>query len=1092
MKSTYRFVSLLSLLFLFYSFNITAGNTKKKQKKQNTLLNSGTFSGLTFRSIGPALKSGRIADIVIHPSNPNTWYVAAGSGGVWKTENAGTTWQPLFDSQPVYSIGCIAVDPVNTHTVWVGTGENVGGRHVGWGNGIYKSTDDGKTWKNLGLKHSEHISKIIVNPKNPDIVWVAAQGPLWNKGGDRGLFKTTDGGKSWQLMLKGDNEWTGVTDIAVDPRNPDIIYAATWQRGRTVAAYMGGGPGTAIYRSDDGGKSWKKLKNGLPHQNMGKIGIAISPQKPDVIYAAIELERRSGAVYRSENRGESWVKMSNTVSGATGPHYYQELYASPHQFDRIYLADVRMKVSQDGGKTFKIMAEKEKHSDNHALAFKKDDPDYLLVGCDGGVYESFDLAKSWHYISNLPLTQFYFLALDDSKPFYHIYGGTQDNNTQVGPSATDNATGIVNSDWIIVQNADGAQPAVEPGNPDIAYAQAQEGFLYRIDRKTGERTFIQPQPEKNEGPERYNWNAPILISPHSPTTLYFGSHRLWRSNDRGDSWEAVSGDLTNYQERLTLPIMDKTWSWDSPWDIYAMSTYNTITAIAESPVKKGLLFVGTDDGRIQISENGGEKWHEITVDKIPGVPANAYVNDIKADLFDKNSVYIALDNHKTGDYKPYLFKSTDRGKTWISLKGDLPDTTIVWRIVQDPVKPQLLFAATEFGIYFTLNGGKNWIKFTGGLPTISFRDIMIKPEENDLVCASFGRGFYILDDYSLLREIDESQLEKEALLFKPQNGWWYLPKINSRADQGASFFKAQNPPYGVTFTYYLKNGYKSKKQQRKEKEQKLIKEKKPVTFPGWDSVENEFTELSPEIILTVKNDNGEVVRRIKGAINKGIHRITWDLRWPNTPVIDCESLGKSQNGNMLMSGIMAAPGKYSATLAKVIDGKTTLLAEPVEFEVIPLRKAALQGAPPKEAEKFRQDVVKTNRKARIVSGKVNTAYSKINKMYAALNASSTEPGILEEETVAIRDSLIALRHKLYGITAKKIVGEKNKPFVYSRIMILYQGIGTTTYGPTQTLLKTMEIINYEVDDINKVITRINKEQLPALEQKFNAAGIFVE
>ncbi len=1092
MKISYRFIPLLAIAILLSSFNVTAGSKKKKhsETKTDVLLKSSTFSGLKFRHIGPALKSGRIADIAIHPQDPSIWYVAAGSGGVWKTENAGTTWQPIFDNQPVYSIGCIAVDPVNPHTVWVGTGENVGGRHVGWGDGVYKSTDDGKTWKNMGLKHSEHISKIIVHPKNSDIVWVAAQGPLWSKGGDRGLYKTTDGGKTWQLVLKGDNDWTGVTDIALDPRNPDVIYAATWQRGRTVAAYMGGGPGTAIYRSDDGGKSWKKLTNGLPAQDKGKIGIAVSPQKPDVIYAAIELERRKGAVYRSENRGESWTKMSNTVSGATGPHYYQELYASPHKFDRIYLADVRMQVSEDGGKTFHVMPEKEKHSDNHALAFRNDDPDYLLVGCDGGVYESFDLAKHWRFIANLPLTQFYFLALDDAEPFYHIYGGTQDNNTLVGPSRTDNATGIENGDWLIVLNADGAQPAVEPDNPNIAYAQAQEGYLYRIDRKTGERTFIQPQPGKDESYERYNWNAPILISPHSPTRIYFGSQRLWRSDDRGDSWKAVSGDLTNYQERLALPIMGKTWSWDSPWDVYAMSTYNTITAIAESPLKEGLLYVGTDDGRIQISENGGDSWKEITVNKLPGVPTSAYVNDIKADLFDENTLYVALDNHKTGDLKPYLYKSNDRGKTWTSIKGDLPDTTIVWRIVQDNKKPELMFAATEFGMYFTLNGGKNWIKFTGGLPTISFRDAMIQPRENDLVCASFGRGFYILDDYSLLREISEEQLKNEALLFKPRKGWWYIPKINSRADQGAAFYKAPNPDFGVTFTYYLKDGYKTLEQQRKEKEQKLKKEKKAVTFPGWETVEKEKTSLKPEVIITIKNSDGEVVRRLKGNTSKGMHRISWDLRWPQPKVITCGDVKTMNTGGN--SGILAAPGNYTATLSKVINGEATTISEPVTFEVVPLRDGTLKGASPQEAEAFWQQVNETVKTAKAVSLDVNQTYQKVIKLYNALNSASIEPGTLEKQTEALRNELIDLQVKLFGIISKKKVGEKENPYVFSRIGVLYQGISNSTYGATQTLLQTMNMINEEVKSIDQNITKIKETELPALVKQYEAAGIVIE
>ncbi|MGD8306689.1 MAG: glycosyl hydrolase, partial [Ignavibacteria bacterium] len=452
-----HFISFVTLLALTFVSIIVA------QNNPDELLKSSTFSGLKFRSIGPAFMSGRIADIAIHPEDDNFWYVAVGSGGVWKTTNAGTTWQPIFEDQSSYSIGCVTIDPNNPSIVWVGTGENVGGRHVGYGDGIYKSEDEGNSWTIMGLKESQHISKIIVHPENSDIIWVAAQGPLWNKGDERGLYKSVDGGKIWNKKL-GDDEWVGVTDIAIDPRNPDLMYAVTWQRHRNVAAYMGGGPGTGIHKSTDGGETWIQLKNGLPTSNWGKTSIAISPQNPDVIYAAIELDRRKGSVFKSTNRGATWEKQSDAVSGATGPHYYQELYASPHKFDRIYLVDVRMQISEDGGKTFRIMKEKFKHSDNHAIVFRKDDPDYLLVGTDGGIYESFDLAENWRFISNLPVTQFYKVAVDDAEPFYNIYGGTQDNNTQGGPSRTDNVHGIRNSDWFITLYADGHQPATEPGN----------------------------------------------------------------------------------------------------------------------------------------------------------------------------------------------------------------------------------------------------------------------------------------------------------------------------------------------------------------------------------------------------------------------------------------------------------------------------------------------------------------------------------------------------------------------------------------------------------------------------------------------------
>ncbi len=668
----------MSFTFCFFLI-ITSVIIFGQENDKDSLLSDKTFKGLKLRSIGPAEWSGRIADIAINPDDPNEWYVAVGSGGVWKTKNAGTTWKPLFDDQKSYSIGCVTLDPQNPLVVWVGTGENVGGRHVGYGDGVYFSLDGGESWKNMGLKESQHISKIIVHPKNSNIVWVAAQGPLWNKGGDRGVYKTTDGGTTWKKVL-GDDEWVGATDIIIDPRNPDILYAATWQRNRNVAIYLGGGPGSGIYRSTDGGNTWEKLKKGLPDSNMGKIGLAISPQNPDVIYAAIELDRRTGGIYRSENRGVSWEKRSETVSGATGPHYYQELYASPFKFDRIYLCDIRIQISEDGGKTFKRMKENFKHSDNHVIAFRKDDPDYLLVGCDGGLYESFDLAENWRFIANLPVTQFYKVALDDSEPFYIIYGGTQDNSTQGGPSQTINTCGIRNCDWFLICGGDGYQPATEPGNPNIVYAQSQEGYIFRVDRTNGEIVLIRPQEAEGEAYERFNWDSPILVSSHSPTRLYYASQRVWRSDNRGDSWKPISGDLTRNQERFSLPIMDNNWSWDSPWDVDAMSNYNSITSLAESPLLDGLIYAGTDDGLINVTENGGKNWRRIEVGSLPGVPKTAFVNDIKADLFDVNTVYAALDNHKFGDLNPYLLMSKDRGKSWESIKGNIPDRTLIWRI----------------------------------------------------------------------------------------------------------------------------------------------------------------------------------------------------------------------------------------------------------------------------------------------------------------------------------------------------------------------------------------------------------------------------
>ena len=596
-----RFLWLVLVICL--SLPLTAlGQSAGEDEDNKDPLSSGTFKDFEFRNIGPALMSGRIADIEIVQDDPATWYVGVGSGGVWKTVNAGTTWTPLFDKEASYSIGEIALDPSDVNTVWVGTGENTGGRHNGFGDGVYRSRDGGETWENLGLENSDHISKIIVHPEDPNTVWVAAQGPLWSKGGDRGLFKTTDGGKTWKNKLSA-GVWTGVTDLVIDPRNPDRLYAATWQHHRTVAAYMGGGPESGIHVSDDGGENWEKINTGLPKGNMGKIGLAISPQNPDVLYAAIELDRRTGGVWRSQTKGMSWTKMSDAVGGGTGPHYYTEVFASPHQFDKIYMVSNTTQISEDGGKTWANINNEYKHVDDHAIAFRADDPEYILFGSDGGLYESYDSEKTWRFINNLPVTQFYKVAVDDAEPFYNVYGGTQDNNSQGGPSRTDNRHGIRNSDWFITLFADGHQSATEPGNPDIMYAEWQEGNLARIDRTTGEIVHIQPQPGPDEPVERFNWDAPIFVSQHDPKRVYFASYRLWRSDNRGDEWTAISEDLTRNQDRMLLNIMGRKWSWEGGWDFRAMSQYNTITSIAESPIDEDILYVGTDDGLIQATSD---------------------------------------------------------------------------------------------------------------------------------------------------------------------------------------------------------------------------------------------------------------------------------------------------------------------------------------------------------------------------------------------------------------------------------------------------------------------------------------------------------
>lgn len=1047
------------------------------QDSNDSRMTESTFRGLKMRSVGPAFTSGRIADIAIHPDDDNVWYVAVGSGGVWKTTNAGVTWTPIFDNQSTYSIGCITIDPNNPHTIWVGSGENVGGRHVAFGDGIFKSTDGGKTWTNMGLKDSEHLSKIIVHPDNSDVIYVASQGPLWSKGGERGFYKSTDGGQSWTRTL-GDDEWTGVTDIVMDPRDPDRLYAATWQRHRTVAAYMGGGPQSGLYLSTDGGDSWTPLKRGLPGGYMGKIGLAISPQNPDVLYAAIELNRAEGGVWKSTDRGASWSKQSDAVSGATGPHYYQELYASPHAFDRIYLMDNRIQVSDDGGKTFRRLNERGKHSDNHAMAFRADDPDYLLIGTDGGLYESFDLAQTWRFINNMPITQYYKVAVDDREPFYHIFGGTQDNGSHGGPSRTDTRHGILNRDWYKTLGADGHQSATEPGNPNIGYAETQQGGLHRIDRITGEQVFIQPQPRAGEDFERYNWDAPILVSPHDPARLYFASQRVWRSDNRGDSWEPVSGDLTRDENRLNLPFMGRTWGWDAAWDLNAMSNYNTITSLAESPIEEGLLYAGTDDGIIQVSEDGGDNWRKIMTSSID-LPERAFVNDIKADLHDANTAYVALDNHKEGDYQPYLLKTTDRGRTWTDITSNLPERTLVWRLVQDHVDPDLLFIGTEYGIYFTLNGGKKWIKLTGGVPTIAFRDLAIQKRENDLVGASFGRSFYVLDDYSVLREVTEEKLAQEGSLYNIRPALWYVPR-SILSSQG-EIYEADNPPYGAVFTYHLAEGYMTKAQERRKAEAGARKEQADVNFPDWDEIEAELRDDRPQVILRVEDEDGRLVREVPGRSSKGFHRVAWDLRYASNNPVRMGGSGRN------WGGIMALPGTYQVTLMVIDDGETKVLDGPRSFEVKRLYEGALEPQPMDVMANFRKELEDLQENVSAAYIVLDKSMDKVKAMQSALSRTPGATPDMRKELYDLHHRLLDLNEQMSGSEAKQAVGEKTNPTIRGRMYTAMRGM-RSTYGPTPMHRQQAEIAAQELNDMKAELNTISQEIIPGMESMLREAG----
>ncbi|MGH9362535.1 MAG: VPS10 domain-containing protein, partial [Thermoanaerobaculia bacterium] len=1061
MKRTSACSAILLALLVAVPAAAAKEKAKETKEKKKEPWSAETFAGLALRGIGPAVASGRIIDIAIHPGDESTWYVAAASGGVWKTTNAGTTWAPIFDQQGSYSIGCVTVDPQDPLVVWVGTGENNSQRSVSYGDGVYKSTDGGRTWENVGLKASEHIGRIAIDPRDSNVVYVAAQGPLWSAGGDRGLYKTTDGGKSWKPVLQI-SEHTGVTDVVLDPRDPDVVYAAAHQRRRHVWGVIAGGPESGLHKSADGGATWKKLANGLPSEELGRIGLAVAPSDPGVLYAIVEAANRGGGFYRSQDGGSSWEKRSDYVSGSS--QYYQEIFVDPHDHERVYSMDTWAQVSEDGGKTFRRLGEKFKHVDNHALWIEPDDTEHLLMGCDGGIYESFDRGATWDFKSNLSLAQFYRVAVDNAAPFYNLYGGTQDNNTLGGPARTVSASGITNGDWFVTVGGDGFQSRVDPSDPNIVYSQWQYGGLVRFDRKSGEAIDIKPIEEAGEEPLRFNWDSPLIVSPHSPTRLYFAANRVFRSDDRGDSWQRVSPDLTRKIDRNSLKVMGRVWGPNAVAKNASTSYFGNVVALAESPKVEGLLYAGTDDGLVQVSEDGAATWRK--VERFPGVPEMTYVSRLEPSRHDAAVVYAAFDNHKMGDFKPYLLKSADRGKTWASIAGDLPERGTVYALVEDHVQPGLLFAGTEFGVFFTIDGGKRWTQLKGGMPVIAVRDLAIQERENDLVAATFGRGFYILDDYTPLRRATPALLEQEAVLFPLDDRiWMFHPAtplgLPEKAFQGDSYFTAPNPPSGAVFTYYLKEEIKTRKKARLEQEKVVLDTGGDVTYPSWEALKVEEREEAPAIVLTVADEEGNVVRRLTGPAKAGFHRIAWDLRFPPANPVQLKSGGEANPFANEPQGPMVAPATYTVALAKLVEGKLTPLGEPQRFTPQPLGLATLAVADTAAELVFQRT---TARLQRAVLGAVQAAGEaqvRIDHIKKALLDTPEADPKLGEEVRAIEARLKDLDVALSGDPIRARYNEPTPSAIVDRVQTVVFGHWTTSSGATASHRDSYRIASQE-------------------------------
>ncbi len=1058
----------------------------KEEPKKKDVLSAETFTGLELRGLGPATTSGRVADIAVDRSAPGTYYVAVASGGVWKTTNQGTTWTPLFDDQGSYSIGCISIDPNHPLVLWVGTGENNSQRSVSYGDGVYKSLDGGVSWENVGLKASEHIGKILIDPRDSDTVYVAAQGPLWNAGGDRGLYKSEDGGKTWAAVLTI-SENTGVSDIWFDPRDPDVIYAAAYQRRRHVWTLIDGGPESGIHKSEDGGKTWRRLEKGLPKGEMGRIGLAVSPADPDVVYALIEAaEEKEQGFYRSRNQGGSWERMSDYAS--TSPQYYQELIPDPKDVDRVYSMDTWMHVTEDGGKSFHKVGERFKHVDNHALWIDPQHTDHLLAGCDGGVYESYDRGATWGFVDNLPVAQFYRVSADNAAPFYNVYGGTQDNASLGGPSRTRTDHGILNSDWFVTVGGDGYETQIDPEDPDVVYALWQYGGLVRYDKRTGEVLDIKPQSAPGEAPLRFNWDSPLIISPHSHTRLYFAAQRLFRSDDRGESWRAVSPDLSAQIDRNKLPVMGKVWSVDAVSKNASTSFYGNIVSLCESPLQEGLIYVGTDDGLVQVTEDGGITWRK--VESLPGVPARTYVSDLEASRHEKDTVYASFDNHKMGDYKPYVLKSRDRGRTWSSVAGDLPERGSVYTLAEDHVVPQLLFAGTEFGAFFTVDGGQRWIQLKGGLPIIAVRDIDLQRRENDLVLATFGRGFYVLDDYSPLRQITRESLEQDALCFAPRKAWMYIPStplgLPKKGEKGDGLYAADNPPFGAVFTYYLKDEIQTLRKQREEQEKKVGEG--TLSYPSWDELQAEDRELEPAVVMTVNDSEGNVVRRLTGPVEAGFHRVAWDLRYPPADPTDLEPKKDDNPFDTGPIGPLALPGSYAVAFAKRVNGEVEPFGEPQPFVAELLGTASL---PAPDRERLLAFEKKTARLQRAVLGAIESAHEadrRIDHLRQALQDTPGAEPTLSQELLALRDRLADLEVSLTGDTTRAQRNEPVPPSIRERVQSIVYGQWTTTSAPTETHRQAYAAAAAQFEATLEGLRTLIGTDLVSLEAAAEAAG----
>lgn len=875
LKNSRRSLSAFWLLLSILAIGFTA-----QAQPASTRLNSNLLSEFKWRLVGPSSPAGRVWQVVGDENNPKTFYVCTAGGGLWKSTDNGTTLVPIFDNQTSASTGAVAIAKSNSNLVWVGTGEPANTRANSWGDGVYKSLDGGQTWTHMGLGDSRQISAIVIHPNKPETVYVAAMGYEWGRNSERGIFKTTDGGKSWGKILYI-NDTTGFIDLQADPKNPEILYAAAWQRFRFGGGDMAeSGPESGLYKTTDGGRKWTKLTNGLPQQNLGKITIAVARNNSKIVYASIltgepapggKRTIDTGGVFRSADGGKSWQRMNPAMTS----YYYNRINVDPGDDNRIWMPVFDLMVSTDGGKTLVKSNIKHVHNDEHSIWIDPADPQHLILGGDGGINISYNRGATWQQ-AVLPIGQFYEVAVDNQDPYY-VYGGMQDTGHWLGPSQTYDNEGITNHDWIKLRfNGDGMSIHADPEDPNVIYMVQEFGNFSRLDLHTWDRRELLPDASeaKKRGLHafRYDWTPPMIISQHDPEVLYLGSNYLFKFTKRGEQWSVASPDLTAQQDRELKG--NKT-------DYTGYHSYGALFSIAESPLDAKVIWTGADDGPIYVTRDGASSWTNVTQNFPPGAPTYAVVGEIEASRFDKATAYVAYDAHTREDHNPYLFMTNDYGQTWLDITGDLPHGGSSYVIREDPVNRNLLFAGTEFGVYLTIDRGRHWVQLKNNLPTVGVRAMAIQARDHDLVAGTFGRAIWITD-IAPFEQMNTSVLDQPAHLFEVKPGTLFKTRYTYGATieelNGDMFFRAENPPYGTVITYYLREN------------------------------------ASQDVTLAIKDKTGRTVRSLKGPGGAGLHRVVWDLKREQKVTDEEATRARVETLSERDALAWVPPGDYSVTL----------------------------------------------------------------------------------------------------------------------------------------------------------------------------------